>query len=321
MTLARRDGDLIGVGEAMVEFAPVEGGLYRRGIAGDTFNTVWYLRRLLGARHTVGYLTGVGTDPASQAMVDFLEDAGIATTRIFRDPERTVGLYVIDLDGAERRFSYWRDHSAAKRLADDPVRLAAALDGAALIHVSGITLAVIEEPGRRRLFAALEEARARGAIVSFDPNVRRRLWRDVEPLRAAMAAAFRLADVALPSFDDETALWGDATPAETVARIAALGVGEIVVKNGAAAAMLWSDGAAVEVASVPVADARDTTGAGDAFGGAYLAARLCGLPALEACRFAHGVAAEVVRHPGALMPETAVARFAEDLAGRIPALG
>lgn len=321
MTLARRERDLIGVGEAMVEFAPVEGGLYRRGIAGDTFNTVWYLRRLVGAERTVGYLTGVGTDPASRAMVDFLEASGIATSRVFRDPERTVGLYVIDLDGAERRFSYWRDQSAAKRLADDPVRLATAFDGAALIHVSGITLAVIEEAGRRNLFAALEAARAEGAIVSFDPNVRRRLWDDVDVLRAAMVAAFRLADVALPSFDDETALWGDATPAATVARIAALGVGEIVVKNGAAAAMLWSDGAAIEVAAVAVGDARDTTGAGDAFGGAYLAARLSGLSALEACRFAHGVAAEVVRHPGALMPETAVARFAEDLAGRIPALG
>ena len=96
-----------------------------------------------------------------------------------RDPERTLGLYMIELDGAERRFLYWRDISAARRLADDPVGSPPALAGAELIHVSGITLAVIGAEGRANLFGGFgASARARGARVSFDPNLRRRLWPD-----------------------------------------------------------------------------------------------------------------------------------------------
>ena len=117
---------------------------------------------------------------------------------------------------------------------------------AALIHVSGITLAIIEAKGRRNLLAALAKARAGGAIVSFDPNLRRKLWPDEATLRAAMIEMFETCDIALPSFDDERALWGDADPKASAARFAALGVGEIVVKNGAGPAYVLADGAGRE---------------------------------------------------------------------------
>lgn len=304
-------GGVVGVGEAMVEFAPVDGGLFRRGFAGDTLNTSWYLRRLLPSDRPVAYATRVGTDAVSDEMVAFLADAGLAVDHVGRDGERTVGLYTISLDGAERRFSYWRETSAARRLADDRGALDRAFAGAALIHVSGITLAVIGEAGRERLLAALAAARASGARVSFDPNLRRRLWGAEETIRDAFRRAFAVCDVALPSFDDEAALWGDATPHDTARRIAALGVAEVVVKDGARPAIVCAEGRLEEVPAV-VAEARDTTGAGDAFDAGHLALRLAGRSPLEACRFAHRLAAEVVRHPGALMPPAALAPFVEE---------
>ena len=138
--------------------------------------------------------------------------------------------------------------------------------------------------------------------MSFDPNLRRRLWPDEATIRDAQTAMYAVTDIALPSFDDEAALWGDSSPAATAARLAALGVAEIVVKNGAGAA--WVDGAGIEAARV---EARDTTGAGDSFNAGYLAARLSGRSPSEACRFAHRLAAEVVQWPGALAPAQAVA--------------
>jgi len=299
-------GALVGVGEAMVEFAPVEGGLYAQGFAGDTLNTCWYLARLAPPNRRVRYLTRVGQDPLSDKLVDFLTQSGIDASVVSRDAERTLGLYLITLIGAERRFTYWRASSAARRLAEDPAQLAAALEGAALIHISGITLAIIEAAGRRKLFDALGVARASGAVVSFDPNLRRRLWRDEAEMREAMDECARHADIALPSFDDEADLWGDSTPQHSAERLAALGVTEIVVKNGAGEAYLHAEGVSQGVAAKPAKDARDTTGAGDSFNAGYLSARLHGLPPAQACAFGHKLAGEVVRWPGALAPLAAI---------------
>jgi 2-dehydro-3-deoxygluconokinase len=301
-----REGPLIGIGEAMVELTPVADGLYAQGFAGDTLNTCWYLKRVLGEARRVAYLTRVGEDPLSSRLLELLLQSGIDAGAVSRDPERTLGLYLISLDGAERRFSYWRDQSAARRLADDPARLDEVLHGAALIHVTGITLAIVEASGRRNLLAALGKARAAGARVSFDPNVRRRLWPDDASLRGALTEMFAACDIALPSFDDEAGVWGDPDPVNSAARIAALGAKEIVVKNGAGAAFIVADGAEALVPARATSDARDTTGAGDSFNAGYLAARIAGLSAIRACEFAHELAAEVVRHPGALAPAIAI---------------
>jgi 2-dehydro-3-deoxygluconokinase len=308
-----RAGPLIGIGEAMVELAPVEGGLFAQGFAGDTLNTCWYLQRLVGDLRLVSYLTRVGEDALSNRFLEFLDKSGIDASAVSRDGERTLGLYLISLEGAERRFSYWRDQSAARRLADDVGRLEEVLLEAALIHVSGITLAIIEAKGRRNLLAGLAKARARGAIVSFDPNLRRKLWPDEVVLRAAMTEMFAACDIALPSFDDENALWGDANPKASAARTAALGVKEIAVKNGAGPAYVFADGAGASVTAYETRDARDTTGAGDSFNAGYLAARIVGLNCLDACGFAHQLAAEVVRHPGALAPVAAIEPFRNEL--------
>lgn len=306
-------GAIVGVGEAMLEFAPVEGGLYAQGFAGDTLNTCWYLAHLAPNQRPVRYLTRVGGDALSDRFVAFLKDSGLDASAVTRDPERTLGLYLIALIGAERRFTYWRDQSAARRLADSPAELEAGLEDAALIHVSGITLAVIGPVGRRRLFDALQVARSRGALVSFDPNLRRKLWRSEAEIQQATVDFLEVVDIALPSYDDEQQLWADASPEATAARIAARGVGEIVVKNGPGEAWVRVDGEGSGVAATPAEDARDTTGAGDSFNAGYLAARLRGMAPAEACAFGHKLAGEVVRWPGALAPPHAVAPLRDAL--------
>jgi 2-dehydro-3-deoxygluconokinase len=314
MKRAFRSREIVGVGEAMIEFAAVGDDLYRRGFAGDTLNTCWHLAQLLGSQAQVGYATRVGGDAFSQAFVDFLGVHGLDAAHVQRDAERAMGLYVISLAGAERSFAYWRDASAARGLADDPGRLAAAMATAALIHVSGITLAVIGAAGRRRLIAALADARAAGAVVSFDPNVRLRLWADVAELKAASEAMFAATDIALPSFDDEALVWGDADPDATLARIAAFGVEEIVVKNGAGEVALRVEGRVERAATPPTREVRDTTGAGDSFNAGYLAARFVDLEPLEACAVAHGVAAATIACFGALPPAEALAGLQKRLA-------
>jgi 2-dehydro-3-deoxygluconokinase len=274
------------------------------------------MAQLLGAHAEVGYCTRVGTDPFSNELVEFIVANGLDATWVARDPERTIGLYVISLASAERSFSYWRETSAARRLADDLDALRAAVDGCALIHVSGITLAVIGENGRQNLLRALNEAREGGTVVSFDPNVRLRLWPDLDALREASRNMLAVTDIALPSFDDEALVWGDSHPDATVERLDAADVAEIVVKNGAGEVVSFAHGDRACTQTPAVTSIRDTTGAGDSFNAGYLTARFAGLASQEAVVFAQRVAAEVIGHFGALAPSEALADFRETIERR-----
>lgn len=287
----------------MIELSQAGDGLWRMGYAGDTLNTAWYLRAKLGADWQVSYVTRIGQDRFSSEMLDFLTLAGIDTSTIQRESDRNIGLYAISLSEGERSFTYWRGQSAARGLADDPAQLNAALDGAELCYFSGITVAILPPEGRETLFAALRAAKARGCTVAFDPNIRERLWSDHDTLRAVISQAGALADIILPSYDDEAAWFGDTAPQATADRYAALGATEIVVKNGGGQLCLRGpDGAQAQPHFASVTPT-DTTGAGDSFNGGYLAARLQGADMETAAKAGHDLAARVVCHPGALIAQ------------------
>jgi 2-dehydro-3-deoxygluconokinase len=202
--MQKATGPVLAIGECMVEFFDRGDGFWQRGFAGDTLNVAWALRALLPADVPVGYVTRVGQDAVSQAMVDFIAAAGIGTASISRDPDRTVGLYTIATDAAgERSFSYWRQASAARHLADDEGALATGLTGARLVYLSGITAAILAPAGRATLLTALKQAKAQGARIVHDPNHRPRLWQSRAAAQAFARQIAGLADILLPSFDDE----------------------------------------------------------------------------------------------------------------------
>ena len=293
---------IVSIGECMVEIGPAQvPGLFRMGFAGDTFNTAWYLRRRLPRDWAVDYLTAVGTDAASASMVAFMEAAGIGTHHVARLTDATVGLYLIELKDGERSFSYWRGQSAAKRLAEDEERLRAALAGADLAYISGITLAILAPPDRARLLAALADYRAKGGRVAFDPNLRPRLWTSTAAMTEAVTEAARHADIALPSFEDDAGAFGDADPEACARRYAALGAREVVVKNGAGRIAARVDGDLLTHDPVPAPEVVDTTAAGDSFNAGYLACRLKGGGGPEALAAGSALAARVVGGRGALL--------------------
>lgn len=288
----------------MVELAQIAPETYRRGFAGDTFNTAWYARRLLPNDWSVGYLSATGEDAVSDEMRGFMTRAGICTKALRVVPDRTVGLYMISTDAGERSFSYWRSQSAARLLAEETGFLTSHVAAADVLHFSGITLAILSPEHRIHLCDAIREARGQGAMVSFDTNLRPRLWADTETMRAGLMLGASVADVVLPSFDEDGALFDDAAPEDTIARYRNAGAGIVVVKNGEAPLTAYSDHSGTfKQATVPVESVVDSTAAGDSFAAALMTGLATGQPLKEATKSAIGLAAQVIQAPGALVPE------------------
>jgi len=292
---------LICVGEFMLCFRPdFFRGEAAMDFSGDVLNTAAYACRALPTRGQVALVSAVGTDAVSDQAVAFVAALDIETDRIIRDPERTLGAYLTLNDASgERSFLYYRQDSAARRLfccGND-----APLENADWIYFSGITLAILEEAARDRFLGHVERRRKAGATIAFDPNYRPRLWPDPSEAQRWMERAWRVTDIALPSIEDECLLWGGQGHAREVReRLARFGVTAGVVKNG-------SDGP--ELIDEPTrepfpraAHVVDTTGAGDAFNGTYLASLMTGHSTAHAARTAHAVAMQVVGQPGAIVP-------------------
>jgi len=297
-------GKMLAIGECMVELMQAEGGLLRKGYAGDTFNAAYYARLFMPADWTVAYCSAVGTDTVSDEMLAFMAEKGIDTSAVRRIENRSAGLYMIHLKDGERSFSYWRSHSAAKLLADDAEHLRRAIEASELILYSGITLAILAPDAVETLLAELRRAKAAGKLVVFDPNIRPRLWDDAERMRRTLTDGARAASLVMPSFDDEITHFGDASIEATIARYKGLGAANVVVKDGEKGVTLaFGDAALRHVPATPVARVVDTTSAGDSFNGAFVARLVAGAQPAEAAAFAASVAAGVIGHHGALVPK------------------
>lgn len=278
-----------------------EAGAYRQGFAGDTLNTSYYARAMLDEDWSVDYLTAIGTDIYSDQLLSALANYNIGTNHIQRFEDRHLGLYLIHQADGDRHFTYWRENSAARLLADDETALKNAIDNTDLIYFSGITLAILSDEARARLLTTISRAREAGATVAFDPNIRPVLWKNVGAIQSALTAAAKVSSIVLPTHDDEKPIFGDRTPSDTAARYLACGCDEIVVKNGAEAALIVTKDGSVSVSPPKDANVVDATGAGDSFNGAYLAARLTGTDIANAAAAGHRTAVTVIGQKGALV--------------------
>ncbi len=291
---------IVSIGEFMLEMSGGKAEQYRLGYAGDTLNTAWYMRAALGKEWDVDYLSALGDDIYSARMRSFLQERRIGTEHIQTIRGKRPGLYLIHQAQGDRHFTYWRENSAARQLADDTSKLDKALADCELAYFSGITLAILSRQARENLIFALGQARKSGTKVAFDPNIRPALWPTPAAIREAIIAAAPVIDIALPTFDDDAEIFGDANPRATVLRYQGLGIAEVAVKNGAEVALIAQGDNLVEVPAL-AATAVDATGAGDSFNGAYLAARLTGQSIKTSAQVAHRTAAKVIGHPGALV--------------------
>jgi 2-dehydro-3-deoxygluconokinase len=234
------------IGEVMIELSSVDcaSNSAQVGVAGDTYNTAVHLARLLkDTDWAVEYVTLLGQDGLSDQIIARMQAEGVSTGLVGRHPDRLPGIYAIELDEkGERSFRYWRTQSAARRLFSDGSPGLTALDGADAVLLSLIALAILPAGVREALIAKLAELRTRGCLVAFDSNYRPALWQDAAEARLVCSQMWCATTIALPSRDDEAKLWPGETVPAILDRLAAKGVVEIALKDGAAGPVLWAGG-------------------------------------------------------------------------------
>ncbi|MEP4197779.1 MAG: sugar kinase [Aliishimia sp.] len=283
------------IGEAMIELS-MQGDAAGVGVAGDSLNTAIYLKRV-APDIQVDYITRLGVDALSDRIHDFAASQGIGTSAITRDPNGTPGLYAISLrEDGERSFTYWRSAAAARGMFGDGDF--SGLDDYDLIYLSGISLAILPAQVRADLLAHIATS---GIRMAFDSNYRPKLWEDAETARAMCRAFFERCDIALPSIDDEMALFEE-TEDQVTARCTGMRATGALKRGAQGPLGLGED---VTQTYDPAAKVVDTTAAGDSFNGAYLGALLAGKTQAEALLAGHNMAATVVQHRGAIIPADA----------------
>ena len=270
---------------------------------GDTINTSIYLSRNDIA---VSYFTGLGDDIMSDWLLEEWTKEGVDCSLVARMPNSVPGMYMINVDDhGERSFLYWRKNSPASRLFDNQdsaAKLFKSISGYDYVYLSGISLAILESESRERLFGLLFEYRQQGGKIVFDGNYRPNLWPSVDLAQQAYSRMYRMTDIALPTLEDETLLYGFESAEQVMQTIRDHGATEIVVKMGGDGCLALQDGTVNFVESETV-ELVDTTAAGDSFNAGYLAARLKGSSGIDACYAGHSLASKVIQHRGAIIPK------------------
>ena len=298
--------ELLAIGEVMAEIrsARASSAQFAVNFAGDSFNTAIYTARLLDKPNSVGYMTRIGTEPLSDGLLAMAKSEALNIDAIARDNVKNIGIYSVTTDAhGERSFHYWRSDSAARSLFTIE-ETALFMPKAKIIYLSGISLAILTPAARERLFFTLEDQRQKhGSLVAFDSNYRPALWENKQTAQKIMGDMWQLADIALPSIDDEMALFGETSEQDVIDRFAKRSWHAIAIKRGVRGPHSPQLDPTKEPVFAPAPSVIDTTAAGDSFNGGYLAALLSGANEADCLLAGHNLASQVVGAPGAIMPK------------------
>lgn len=288
---------VLALGEPMIEFNQTRSGEpnYLQGFGGDTSNAIIACARQGAA---TGYLTRLGDDAFGRMFLDLWQAEGVATDGVGIDPQAHTAVYFVTHDDAGHHFSYLRRDSAAARMRPDHLD-SGLIRGARFLHVSGISQA-ISASARETVRAAIALARAAGVAVSYDTNLRLKLW-PLELARETIVATIPASDYLLPSLEDLQTVSGIEAPEAILDWCFAQGARHVVLKCGSAGCIAATRERREAIAAHRV-EAVDATGAGDCFDGAFLARLADGDDLFAAARYANAAAALTTTGFGAVAP-------------------
>ncbi|GGA62332.1 2-dehydro-3-deoxygluconokinase [Nitratireductor aestuarii] len=294
--MTKQSPDIVCLGEPLVEFNQInDQGHYLFGHGGDTSNCAIAAAR---AGASVGYITALGQDEFGDSFMRLWAENGVDASQVSRRADAHTGVYFVTHGPDGHVFSYLRAGSAASRMTPEQLPRDY-IAGARVLHVSGISMA-ISASAADAVFEAIEIARNAGVLVSFDTNLRLRLW-PIERARAITEAAMRKCDIALPGLEDANQLIGVSDPDVIADHYLEGGAKVVALTLGQEGCLVATPDERRRVAGIKV-KAVDATAAGDTFDGNFLAEYLRHGDPFEAARFANAAAALSTQGYGAVAP-------------------
>jgi 2-dehydro-3-deoxygluconokinase len=293
--------DVLTVGEAMALLVAQQPGAlsrvdqFRRASAGAELNVAIGLSRL-GLR--VAYVSRVGRDAFGEYLREVLRAEGIDQQHVKTDPDHATGFMLKSQapSGKDPAIEYFRKGSAAAHmgLMDIPV---AWFESARHLHITGISVA-LSESVRELVWEMATQARAAGVRVSFDPNLRPRLWPSQQTMVEWLNRFAGLADLVMPGLSEGQLLSGQTDARDVAAFYLDRGAKQIAIKLGPQGAYCASAAGHAIVPGFLVSPVVDTVGAGDGFAVGVISGILEGLPLLEAVERGNAIGARVVQFSG-----------------------
>lgn len=284
--------EMVTLGETMVLLTPrVTGPLrycpqFDRTAGGAESNVAIGLTRL---GHTAGWISRLGDDEFGKYVLTFLRGEGLDLSRVHFDPEAPTAVYFKERrEEGESRVFYYRKGSAASRLSPedlDPLYIASAR----VLHLTGITPA-LSESGHATVVRAMAIAREAGVAISFDPNIRLKLW-SAQQARETLLALLPGVDLLYPGREEAELLLGPGSPEEHARRFLEMGVTQVVMKLGPEGCLVANPDGMQRVAGYPVRRVIDPIGAGDGFAAGYLAGWLNGWDPVRSAQVANACGA------------------------------
>ncbi|MCH2416972.1 MAG: sugar kinase [Acidimicrobiales bacterium] len=280
----------------MLEFNQIKEGnkkTYSSGYGGDTSNTAISIAR---QGMSVGFISKVGKDQFGWELLELWKREKVDYSHVSIHPEAPTGIYFVTHDADGHHFTYYRSGSAACQMT--PLDLPKDdLSQTRILHLSAITQA-ISVSSCETAFAAIFQARKNGVKVSYDTNLRLKLW-SLDRARDVINRTVPMCDVIMPSLEEATSLTGLVDPEEITDYFFELGAKLVVLKQGSHGALV-SDGK--ENLNIPghKVKAIDATGAGDTFDGAFLSEWIRKDDPFSAAEYANAAAALSTTNYGAV---------------------
>ncbi|MBB6215209.1 2-dehydro-3-deoxygluconokinase [Anaerosolibacter carboniphilus] len=287
-----RSMEVVTFGETMVMFNPDSTGPlryvhnYNKTIAGAESNVAIALARL---GHQVGWFSKLGDDEFGRYIKSVIMGEGVDVSRVVVDESRQTGLVF------KERFAhvnpnvyYYRKHSAASNINIEDLDMAY-IQLAKILHITGITPA-LSDVNKKTAYHIMEKAKEKGVLISFDPNIRLKLWR-AEEARTTILDMAKQSDIIFPGIDEGELLLGMDDYQEITHSFLEMGNKLVVTKLGKKGCYVASKDEQVYIEGYVVEKPEDTVGAGDGFAAGFLSGLLRNLSLRECGQLANAVGA------------------------------
>ncbi len=284
--------DMVTIGEPLVIFSPDAAGPLRfvhnfsKSMGGAEANVAIGLSRL---GFQCGWISRIGNDEFGRYVKYSLQGDGVDLSQVSIDPLLPTGLlFKEQYHNSNPNIYYYRKGAAITNMTANDIS-EDYIARAKILHVTGI-LPALSDSTKEATFKAMEYAKKNNVLISFDPNLRLKLW-DADTARATLLEMAKYTDIIMPGLDEAEFLFGISDSRDICAKLHDMGCKTVVLKIGKDGCIISDGKQIITVAGYPVYKLSDTAGAGDGFAAGFLAGILQQKTLFECGELANGAGA------------------------------